>query len=359
MIGKFRISSTQLLVMMFISNIFFTMMHSPKIEEGVDSISFILCQFIAIPFIFLSLAPYCIMNKTQKGNNIISCSSLLSKNWGKLVGFMYWIYMLQILINTISNFEFFLSTAVYPHSDSASFIIIMLLVCMYACILGIEPIARLSGFVIIITVLSLIIIFFPLTSETKLFHLYPSKIVTINNLVNTTYVSIVSNVDFVLLFIMNDIIKGDITKSFKKYVPLVGSYYVLIAFFSSVTLGPYNKTVLFPLYSLSEISQISIFERMDSIHMMIWVAVAFAKGSLFLYCSCKALLQFTHINMKSAVIINTCIAVVFCLMISNSINALTTLSSFVLTGIPFLTFIIIIPIITLIGIKIKSRRKVA
>lgn len=357
MTGKYKISSVQLLVIMFISNIFFTMMYSPKGQTGIDSLSFMISELISVPLVFLTLFPFYYITNKQNNSNIITCSFKLNKAWGKITSILYWLYMMFVAVNTIANFEFFLSTAIYPQSNSTSFILIMMAVILYACLLGIEPIARLAGFVIIIVVISLLFILIPLFGEAKLYHLHFSSPVNIKIIASTIYMTTISNNDFVLLLLLNDITDNKLKKPLKKYIGLIVIFYELIAFVTAVTFGSYGKTILFPLYSLSAISEISILERMDSIHMMIWVFVAFLKACVFLFVSAQILSTFTKLKLKKSIFINTALVTIMSLIISKSFPILHNIDVFSKTGTLFLTFVLILPLITIIGLKFSERKK--
>ena len=54
-------------------------------------------------------------------------------------------------------------------------------------------------------------------------------------------------------------------------------------------LGDYAKSQRFPFYTVTKIAEVSIFQRLDSLHVALWVFMALVRLSLFLEVAGKSL----------------------------------------------------------------------
>ena len=56
-----------------------------------------------------------------------------------------------------------------------------------------------------------------------------------------------------------------------------------VVFFISTVLGELAAGEAYPFFLLTTVAQISIFQRMDALHVCVWVAVCFLRVTLFLW----------------------------------------------------------------------------
>ena len=352
-----KITSIQLLTMIFITKLFFFMMYTPKMEIGMESTVYMIGQLCSIPFIFLSLLPFYYLNTNLPNYNIMECGKKVNFKFGKIIGMLYYFYMIFSVVNTLINFDFYLSSAVYPESKSYLFIIIITAACAYCGVLGIEPLARFSGFVIIALIISGAMIFLPLVSKVNLSFIHIPRDMGLKDFAKAVYMGIISNNEIVFLYIFADKIKGNASKGIGKYILTSVGFYELVAFFTVAIFGAYEKTVLFPLYSLSGVASLSILERTESVHVAIWVFVAFVKLSLLLIAAGKLLTGFIKMGLDKGVIISSAISLILALLISKSFKILHYIRIFMYTGVLFGIFIVVLPTMVAVSVKINGVRK--
>lgn len=135
------------------------------------------------------------------------------------------------------------------------------------------------------------------------------------------------------------------------------AFYELVAFFTVVIFGAYGKTILFPLYSLSGMARLSILDRTEAVHVIIWVFVAFVRISLFIIGGGKILSNIIKISFDKCVLITSVISLIIALPAAKSFRILHEVRIFMYTGVLFMVFAVIIPTIISIGVKLKGRCK--
>ena len=340
--------------MVFISKIFFFMMYTPNIGKTSESSVYILGQILAIPFIFLTLIPFYYIDKTEKGCNILTLSRYVNKKFSMAVGLFYWAYMIFTAVNTSINFDFYLTSAVYPESKSMVFIFVIVLSAMYCTMMGIEPLARFSGFVIITIIISGLLIFFPLLNEINLSYINLPKSIQWSEILKAVYYSVISKNEFVLLYIINDHTDDNLSKGVSKYVFWEVGFYELVSVFTLAVFGSNSKMLMYPLYMLSNMARLSVLERTDAIHAVIWIFVAFIKISLFITAATKILSERFSLSYKKAAFLNTAVTMFFSLALSKSFNALYNIRLFTMTGVLFLIFSFVIPVTVILLVKTKK-----
>lgn len=349
-----KITSCQLLVMIFIGKVFFFMMYTPKVNKSAESSVYMLSQILALPLIFLTLLPFYYMEKNEKGHNLLTLTGFVNKNLGKIVSLAYWGYLIFVVVNSGINFDFYLTSAVYPESKSRIFIVTLILSALYCALIGIEPLARFSGFVIGAVVIGGIFIFLPLLKEVNLSYVHLPDEIKLGDFLSALYLSVVSKNEFALLYILNDSVKGNISKGVSKYVIGEIAFFEMVTFFTLAVFGSNSKMVMFPLYMLSNMAKISVLERTDALHAVIWVFVAFVKVSLFLIAASKILSEQFNLSYKKAVFLNTAVSMIISIILSKSFTILYNIRMFAFTGILFMSFSFIIPAVVVLLSKFKK-----
>ena len=101
--------------------------------------------------------------------------------------------------------------------------------------------------------------------------------------------SMTRSTELAAVLLLVPMVKGNLKTGVLWWQVLTLVAFELIGLGTLLALGEYAGTRLFPAYTLSTIAEFSIFQRMDALHMAVWVFLAVLKTALYLYLSALCL----------------------------------------------------------------------
>ncbi len=269
-----KISQFSLFAMLFVSHVLvvFTLCNVTSLGKYSSDLLISTAIGLVIAVIFSVPIVYAV-NKQR---------DLLQPKW---LSILYGIYFLYLGAVTIGRFSFFASMELNESTQSLFLASIIIVACVYAAWLGIEPISRFGSFTLAITVLGIISVAGFGLDEFSMLNLFPfTQNSTQNILINSLSFACETS-EIVFLTVLAPKVNGKIIKPFYWAIGLSFLVCAALFFVSLGILGNMASAVSFPFYDLSQISKFSEFSRLDSIYTAFWIFVVFLKGTLFIYCS--------------------------------------------------------------------------
>ena len=207
---------------------------------------------------------------------------LLQPKW---VSILYGIYFLYLGAVTIGRFSFFASMELNENTQSLFLASFIILACVYAAWLGIEPISRFGSFILAVTILGVISVVGFCVRDFSILNLFPfTRNNTSGILINSLSIACETS-EVILLMVLAPKVNGKIAKPFYSSIVLSFIACGLLFLFSLGVLGNTASVSSFPFYELSQISKFDESERLDSVYTAFWIFAVFLKSSLFLYCA--------------------------------------------------------------------------
>lgn len=323
-----------------------------KIESGnvifVGMLVSVLIQgIILIPAIYL-------FKKTQT-KDILTCSYKILNGGGNVVSVIFFLIMMLITLISLLQFNIFMSNEIFSNAKIINFIIPIMIVCVYIASNKIQGLARMSGLVFVAFVISFLFIIIASFDKIQLLNIKPSIESPAIDFFGTILDGIGKNMELISLLLILPYLNTSPKKTIFRYLILVLVTVEILAFLNVSVLGDFAQKQLFPFYSVATISEMSIFQRLDSIHMAIWVTLSVIKISLYLFLANKCLCTIIPKKYnKISLIINGIVIVILGMVFGNNIKILSKLYTFIGSGFLVLFSVLFIPIILLIVYKIKK-----
>ena len=271
---------------------------------------------------------------------------LLQPKW---ISILYGIYFLYLGAVTIGRFSFFASMELNENTQSLFLASFIILACIYAAWLGIEPISRFGSFILAVTVIGVISVVGFSSREFSILNLFPfTKNSTSNIFVNALSFACETS-EIILLMVLAPKVNGKIAKPFYSSIVLSFVACGLLFFFSLGVLGDTASVASFPFYELSQISKFDESERLDSVYTAFWIFAVFLKSTLFLYCAADCF----KFKSRGKGIVLSGIGIFAVTWIIAELNFFLRVQNWAVI-IPFLAFGLIIPVLRLIFRK-KSK----
>lgn len=208
--------------------------------------------------------------------------NILEQRW---LSFIYGLYFLYLGAVTVGRFSFFASMELNENTQSLFLASIIILSCIYAAWLGIEPISRFGSFILAVTVIGIISVVGFGLQDFSILDLFPFCQNTVPNIFINSLSFACETSEIIFLIVLAPKVNGRIEKPFYASVILSFIACAVLFFLSIGVLGDTASVASFPFYEISQISKFDESERLDSVYTAFWIFAVFLKSSLFLYCA--------------------------------------------------------------------------
>lgn len=357
---KVQISASQAVVLLVLSRMFRTVTYSPMFENLKEASAIVYADAISIIATIIIMLPlFILMRKTNV--DILIESSSYNKIFGKAVMIYYFFLVMLILVNTTSRFESFMSNAIFPNIRPTTIIITFLLVCVYGAKMGLEAISRASTIIFVIFIISVCFIIGFSFEKIDLVNIKP----LIYNPTQTIFQLVVNNIshnmEFVLLILILPKIKGKFSKVVINYLLISGVFIVVIGGLTVSILGDFTLNQIFPFFSIASIMEGGTIQRMDSIHMSLWVLISYVRVTLCLIVSSEISSNLISRKVKKSMYV-LCIAIIVGVLsyfISLDYDRIKWIPKIVNTFIPIFVATFIIPTIILFIRRKNKNEKIS
>lgn len=226
--------------------------------------------------------------------------TLLGRWPGKIVGLVYVWSFLRVTAIVIREFGDFMTTSFMPNTPISVFSISLIFLAIWAVFAGLEILARMNEFIIILVISSLIFIMLLSLDNWDLANLQPMFTADLLAVVKTSFIPEVWAVDTITLSVIipfltrpkQALVAGAFAAFFANGLLAAGIIAALATF------GPFLLQITrFPILTFVRVINIGKkLSRFEVLVMVVWVAGVFIKTTLYLYCACLGLAQITDLK---------------------------------------------------------------
>lgn len=351
------ISSKQMMMLLVMFRAFNLLTFVPQQGGTVNAATAMLTMPLSLLLLAVVLLPAALLLRKRGGYGYIDCAMRLNKGVGTVLALLLFLYAAFIAADSISNFEFLLTSAVYPESSPAFFVVTFTAVCAYAAYMGLEPVTRVNAFIFVL--------FFFVVAFISLAILPKAEFVYLKNPLDGGTQSFLmqvvngcfSNFDVIVWLLLAGNVKGSLVKSYAGWslITLLTSEYLVLLI--AVGLGDYASSRIFPFFSLAALSELSIFQRLDSLHITLWTFMAFIKVSVYLYLAAQSLGHVVPARLRGTAVVASVVAAGgLALLLSSDWSYLNTIQDALQTGIFVAVLAVLIPFALLLWTMGRERR---
>ena len=351
-----KISSSQLFIMLLISRMFSIFTYKPlkfNIGFGTATAAIIVSAIINI----LIFVPALLLIEKFKGRNIVDSAGLVHNNGAKIYSFLILITCTFLCTETLAQFEIFMASTIYITWAPIFFIVPTILVCAYLCRLGVESLARLSGYVFGGLVFSIIAIAFAAIEKINTVWIEPAVFDNSKGFWEYVADNVFHTTEIIPFLFLSSYSKGNLKKGTVFFSVGVASLFEIVSFLVISTLGNYRQTVLFPFYTVSAMGQTTLSERFNAAFITLWVFMAVIKLCVYLLVSAKALRQISNFkNDTIPLLISSAAIIVASFFVTEQISYVNVMYSIIVTGIPVILLGVAYPLILVLTHRNRERR---
>jgi hypothetical protein len=353
-----KITSFQFYTLMFLSRVFAMVTYIAGINEELSTTDEIIASVFTGVFLIISAIPIILFLKNDNESGIIKRASCLSENFSKVLCVFYLIEALYFGIITAVRFGIFTGSVMFPDTNMAFFIFIMLIASSYIAFKGIEAAGR-SAVIILIPVLFALIFVFATQSDAFDFlnftHPFSDKL---TDIVSSGFYSASRTGELGFIILLSPYVKKHKGRHVFSWITAVTVLIVVTEIVLAGVLGRFGATQLFSMYSLSVLAEFGFIERLDAIITCIWLLCAALKIAIIIFL-CETLFSslFRKRNRLLFIAISCIIIFASSIPLINNISGFLSLIRSPVTSLLFISGICVIPSVIMICERIKRSRK--
>lgn len=324
------------------------------LQSGDRILSVIPLFFIELFYAFLTVFTL----KSNGGQSVITAAKEISGLSGRITAVYYILFFIWFAGISVSRFELFISTAVFPNSELYLMTVILIAASLYAALKGPEATSR--GAVIITAVLLASILFIILTvaGEFRFYNLKPLLLNGVMPVAGFAFYVSSRTVEFAALQINAPLIEGNIRKMAVIWTLSVSIISAVIFLVLAGVTGEYGDDQIFPLYTLTVIARFGIFERLDDILTGLWVLCSFIQlAFLILTASLCASQGFNKAKKLPVCILSSLGVFIVYLFTSKTVTQYSEMISSRLQDLAYITAVLLIPLSVTVILRLKRRKR--
>lgn len=355
-----KISAKQMILLVFVSRIIIMITFLPSLTAPPANQDVWLSILLMVPTNLIIAVPVYLLAKRFPNQTLYEyCQTILGKA-GQGVGILFVWFSLHSASLSLSNFSKFFTTTIMPETPSLFFIITLTLISAYAVHHGIEILGRFSEFIAPFIMIGLITIFLFLSKDMDFHELTPILEEGIYpTLLGGLYASslmIETLALGIILPFLNDQKKSKEVFIFSSFLLL--PFALIITLLVITTFGAeLARTFIYPTYNAVRFVHVGDFlERIDAIHIGIWILGMYIKISFTYYLTVLGLSQLFHLkDYKPLVLPTGTIIVSLTTLINTNIVELREFVSYRIYTWYALFFILLIPSLLLLTARVRKK----
>ncbi len=302
-----KITCRQIIYLIFLSRIIITFTYLPISDTPPRNQDVWISELLSFPVHMLLVLPVYILSQRFKGCSIIQASEIIFGKIGKIIGAMYTWFFLHMTAIVLRQFGEFLSSVPYPETPIIVFISSITLFAAFALRNGLEVISRVGEIVTPIVIGSIVLVVALVAKDMDLKVLKP---VLEGGFIPVLYGGFIVATRTTEILFISMLLPYLNRRKLAKRVILV-SFILLTILAPIITISvlatfgvqqTLNRT--FPFFSTIRIISVANFlERIDALHLGIWVLGVFVKVAIYYYLTVLGAAQVLNLKDYRSIII--------------------------------------------------------
>ncbi len=339
----------QLFMMMFLSRVFITLLYMPtstKSLNGGDSILQILIGTIILVIVAYPIDKYLngdtkesFLKEKSRIFQIVECVVIIAA-------------MLFFTLISLTRFNIFATTVIFPASDLRFFLLIIALCSLYCVVMGLDVLGRTAEIFFGFIVFSISFVLISTVGRIEFINFTPALYDGIKEPLKQGLFSVSQTIELFFPVFLKDKIKGGTKNFIYPWLLTTMAFLLIMVGWQSGVLGDYGKTQLFPLFSLTSLSTLGFVERLDAFITSSWLVCIFIRVAIFIYISKDCLVTvFPKVKNKDASLIIAASVGLIILLMKENYSSRLLLEKIYYPFAFFVILVIILPIIKLMRNK--------
>ncbi|MDE6149535.1 MAG: GerAB/ArcD/ProY family transporter [Ruminococcus sp.] len=278
-----KISSLQFITILLCCKLFTVMTYIPDIDE--NGVVIIIAAVITTILQGILMIPIIAFYNKNNGESIFSFANSKNRILGITISILFLLTSLWALIDSMGDLSFFLEYCFSDTYASWAIIIIIAAASLYVAHTGISTLARTTGIIAVVTLISLILVLTGFEHHIDFVELNIAVKSPVNDVIKSLPKFISCSQELVAFIILMETLRNRPARTVYGFLSIKLFISVVSILAVVMVLGDYVSLSKLPFYTLSAFSQTKIIEHYEAFFMLFWTLCAIIKITLFTICS--------------------------------------------------------------------------
>lgn len=351
------ISYKQLAALLLLSRLFSDGADFKAVEAGYSMQRFTVIVVSSV-ILFLLYLPIILLAQKHPSENVISVICEKSKVLGWLCGLFITVVLLFNAVSTICSMSLYSSSTVFAKAPMILLVLLPLAAAGTAAWKGIQGTAR-SG-VLFGGVLAAFLLFVVISVWERFDWewLYPGLLEEPELFFGQVIRQLGRNSELLVFAVLMEYADKKAEYAVYWYIPSITVLLILKLLIQMIVLGPFLNSSSFPFLTISALSDIVLFQRLDGINVGGWLLMCIVRAALALLCTRTVFTRLAGEKTgKWSVWVGTVVIALSALLFVGSSSSVISIDGISSSWIILLAGGLLIPIIALIAAKAEKRIK--
>lgn len=351
-----KISTSQLFTLLIISRMFSIFTYKPT-SYNLSAAAAALAVFISVIINILIFLPVLSLLKRYKDRNFSDIAYMNMGSFARVYSVLVIAVCLFLCVECVTQFELFMTSTIYTNASPLFFVIPIIIVAVYICRLSIETLARMSGFIFISLILTLVAIVIAVAPQINTVWVQRASDNETREFLRFTLENVTTTTEIIPFMILASYAKGGFRKGAVSFCVTVGVFFELISFLTFSVLGNYKETIMFPFYTVAAMVESTLIERFNAAYTVLWVFMSVIRLCVYMLAAAKEIRNLRNFKNDTIPLIICAVFVTFVSVFAiQSISYVNILYYIIFTGIPLVVIALIFPFVLLVLSKKKGER---
>ena len=349
-----KISASQFFILLIISRMFSIFTYKPTSYNLSAALS-ALAIFISVIINFLIFLPVLWLLKRYKDRSFSDIVYLNLGNGAKLYSVIVIAVCLFLCVECVTQFEVFMTSTIYTNASPLFFVIPIIAVAVYICRLSIEALSRMSGFIFISLIFTLVAIFVAVTPQINIVWVQRIGDNESGEFLRFIAENVTTTTEVIPFMILASYVKGNFRKTAVSFCITIGVFFEVISFLTFSVLGNYKETIMFDFYTVAAMVESTLIERFNVAYTVLWVFMSVVRLCIYTLAAAKEIRNLRNFKNDTIPLLICAGLVLFASVFTiQSISYVNGLYYFILTGMPIVVIALIFPLVLLVVSKKKG-----
>ena len=351
------ISYRQLAVLLVLSRLFSDGADLRAAQTGYSMQRFTVIVVSSL-IIFLLYLPLIIFASKHPSESVISVIAGKSRVLGWGCGLFVTLALLLNAVSAVCSTELYSSSTVFAKAPMILLVLLPLAVCGIGAWKGIQGTAR-SG--VLFGAVFLVFLVFIVISVWERFEwewLYPAFLEEPELFAGQVVRQLGRNTELLAFGVLMEYADKKAAYTVFWYIPSIMLLQILKLLLQVIVLGPFLNSTSFPFFTISALSDIVLFQRLDGINVGVWLLLCIVKVTIALLCTRAVFTRLVGEKTgKWSVWVGTVAVALAALLLGGGSGSALSLDSISASWIILLAGGVLIPVIALIAAKTGKKRE--
>ncbi len=355
-----RISNRQLAITFIATRLSaeMIMVSGDTIRYGADRFW---CIFFAKLVVLALYLPLIFLTLRFKEDNFLTAALRRSRIYGVMLGFLFSLSLVAVTVNTVLNLQLYIADTLLNSMLPVFGFLIIIAAALYGAAKGVSAITRTAIFASSFFAVLIVLIVITMFDNLNTIYLYPSFIEDGNYFFRCLLSEVGANSEMLIFAVLCANVREKPNKTILYYLPAVFIILEIVNLIYNLILGPYLSSVEYPLYVISSMSDIVVFQRLDGIDAIVWLFCGIIKIALLTACVYQiyttSVKQTREVNKYLFLFIYALFILALCWFIGTKREYYDLLEKIMQTGAHIVIAGMLIPLLVLITGKKKAKKE--